>query len=117
YTAYLHDLDGNAGPCTRALCTYLWETWSSCELWELYGIDDDVIPFTFDFPRADIYEMLSPDILHQLIKGTFKDHLVDWVGLYLILEHGETAGNEILDEIDRRYATTFSLLPSSCPDM
>ncbi|KAG5634080.1 hypothetical protein H0H81_003485, partial [Sphagnurus paluster] len=59
-------------------------------------------PFTFDFPRADIYEMLSPDILHQLIKGTFKDHLVDWVGLYLILEHGETAGNEILDEIDWR---------------
>ena len=60
-------------------------------------------PFTFDFPRADIHEILSPDLLHQLIKGTFKDHLVTWVGEYLVLEHGQTRANEILDDIDRRY--------------
>ncbi|KAJ7754298.1 hypothetical protein B0H14DRAFT_3096710 [Mycena olivaceomarginata] len=40
------------------------------------------------FPRADIHEMLSPDLLHQIIKGSFKDHLVTW----------------IMDEIDRRIA-------------
>ena len=59
-------------------------------------------PFTVHFPRADIHEMLSPDLLHQLIKGTFKDHLVQWVGDYLAIEHGESKANEILDDIDRR---------------
>ena len=46
--------------------------------------------------------MLTPDLLHQVIKGTFKDHLVTWVGEYLVLEHGEKRANEILDDIDRR---------------
>ena len=59
-------------------------------------------PFTHDFPRADIHEILSPDILHQLIKGTFKDHLVEWVGEYLVQEHGKARANQILDDIDRR---------------
>lgn len=76
----------------------------SKRLWDEYGIDDDITPFTFHFPRADIHEMLSADLLHQLIKGTFKDHLVQWVGDYLYLEHGEARANEILDDIDRRIA-------------
>ncbi|KAF8806485.1 hypothetical protein BYT27DRAFT_7224251 [Phlegmacium glaucopus] len=52
-------------------------------LWDEYGIVGDVLPFTANFPRADIHELLTPDLLHQLIKGTFKDHLVTWVGEYL----------------------------------
>ena len=39
-------------------------------------------PFTMAFLRADIHELLAPDLLHQVIKGTFKDHVVDWVEKY-----------------------------------
>jgi hypothetical protein len=59
-------------------------------------------PFTNGFPRADIHELLSPDLLHQVIKGTFKDHLVTWVGQYLVQTHGEARANVILDDIDKR---------------
>ena len=59
-------------------------------------------PFTNDFPRADIYEMMSPDILHQIIKGAFKDHLVKWVNDYLEITHGKARADEIRDEIDDR---------------
>ena len=59
-------------------------------------------PFTNGFPRADIHELLAPDLLHQVIKGTFKDHLVTWVGEYLVITHGKARAKEISDDIDRR---------------
>lgn len=59
-------------------------------------------PFTTSFPRADIHELLSCDLLHQVIKGTFKDHLVAWVEDYLKLKHGKSAAAKIMSDIDRR---------------
>ncbi|KAJ7093512.1 hypothetical protein C8R44DRAFT_989924 [Mycena epipterygia] len=71
-------------------------------LWDEYGVRSDVVPFTNDFPRADIHELLSSDLLHQVIKGTFKDHIVSWVNEYLHSEHGEKRAFEIIQDIDRR---------------
>ena len=59
-------------------------------------------PFTEHFPNANIYELITLDLLHQLIKGVFKDHLVEWVCEYLKHEHGKSKADSILDEIDRR---------------
>ena len=56
------------------------------------------------FPRADIHELLTPDLLHQVIKGTFKDHLIQWIVDYLGEVYSTSKAEEILDEIDRRYA-------------
>ncbi|EMD36420.1 hypothetical protein CERSUDRAFT_52595 [Gelatoporia subvermispora B] len=75
------------------------------EAWDSYGIVNDIMPFTNDFPRADIHELLSPDLLHQLIKGTFKDHLVSWVEDYLEIVHGEEGAKKILTDIDNRIAS------------
>ncbi|KAI6000310.1 hypothetical protein F5J12DRAFT_906624 [Pisolithus orientalis] len=71
-------------------------------LWDAYGIVGDTIPFTSSFPRANIYQLIAPDILHQIIKGMFKDHLVEWVESYLKTMHGTTKANAILDDIDQR---------------
>jgi hypothetical protein len=90
-------------------------------LWDGYGVVGDLVvcnhlvglfipsdcdasqPFTNDFPRADIHQLIAPDLLHQLIKGTFKDHLVSWVGEYINNTHGKARANQILDDIDKRY--------------
>ncbi|KAF8256793.1 hypothetical protein EI94DRAFT_1849394 [Lactarius quietus] len=45
-------------------------------LWDSFGIYKDIVPFTHGFPHADIHELLLPDLLHQVIKGVFKDHLL-----------------------------------------
>ncbi|KAG1727956.1 uncharacterized protein EDB91DRAFT_1253701 [Suillus paluster] len=81
---------------------------NSDALWDEFGIISILVPFTNDFPRADIYQLLSFDLLHQLVKGAFKDHLVDWVVEYLRLTHGTKRGDEIMSDIDHRIAAVAS---------
>ncbi|KAF7372543.1 hypothetical protein MVEN_00116600 [Mycena venus] len=76
------------------------------ELWDDFGIVGDIIPFTADFPRADIHELISMDLLHQIIKGTFKDHIVDWVEEYIRATNDNAEADRILADIDRRIAIT-----------
>ena len=72
-------------------------------------------PFTMRFPRADIHELLTSDLLHQAIKGAFKDHLVQWVEDYLNLIYGPSKAKSILDEIDRRYVGPCLFEPAITP--
>ncbi|KAG2005607.1 hypothetical protein CC2G_001999 [Coprinopsis cinerea AmutBmut pab1-1] len=69
------------------------------------GIRDDVVPFTDWFPRADIHELIAPDLLHQVIKGAFKDHLVEWINEYIYATNSETKALEIIQDIDRRISS------------
>jgi hypothetical protein len=59
-------------------------------------------PFTDKFPQADIHELLAPDILHQLIKGCLKDHLITWVVKYIKVNHSAKEASRILDDIDHQ---------------
>ncbi|KAG2050399.1 hypothetical protein BDR06DRAFT_974481 [Suillus hirtellus] len=86
--AHQGDLDGGGIPCTRE--------------------HTDLLPFTNDFPRANIHQLISFGLLHQLVTGAFKDHLVDWVLKYLKLTHGTKRGEEIMSDIDCRIAAVAS---------
>ncbi|KAG2112213.1 uncharacterized protein F5147DRAFT_744532 [Suillus discolor] len=66
-------------------------------LWHKYGIIQEVVV-------SDIHKLISLDILHQIIKGMFKYHLVDWVEEYLLLTHRASCAAEIMDDIDQRIA-------------
>ncbi|KAM5541077.1 hypothetical protein V8D89_005388 [Ganoderma adspersum] len=47
-------------------------------------------PFWAGLPYANIFTCIAPDLLHQLHKGMFKDHLVKWVS------------TDLEDELDAR---------------
>ncbi|KAG1888514.1 hypothetical protein F4604DRAFT_2023854 [Suillus subluteus] len=98
------NLDEPAGWRCRHHTDVLVEEGTLDALWDEYGIVGDLVPFMNDFARADIHELIAPDILHQLIKGTFKDHLVDWIEKYLYQMHSKKDAERIMDDIDRRIA-------------
>ncbi|KAG1737260.1 hypothetical protein EDB19DRAFT_1895859 [Suillus lakei] len=81
--------EGTYGRCSRNHTKFLVEE-----------LELDIVPFTNYFPCTDIHKLLSPDILHQLIKGAFKDHLVSWVHDYIEAQYTEANANKILDDID-----------------
>ncbi|KAH9027218.1 hypothetical protein EDB85DRAFT_1893036 [Lactarius pseudohatsudake] len=103
-TAPANDLDSGQQtlqkpvPHSQAHTEILVEEFELGVLWDEYGL-----PFTHYFPRADINELLSPDLLHQLIKGAFKDHLVTWVNEYIEAKYPASQAQKILNDIDQRH--------------
>ncbi|KAI9449194.1 hypothetical protein BJY52DRAFT_1206414 [Lactarius psammicola] len=103
------NLDSGTGhQRTHEKTNYLIKCFDSRALWDAFGVYEDVMPFTHSFPCTDIHELLTPDLLHQLIKGIFKDHLVTWVGEYLHQIHGESCSLEIIADINQRISIVLS---------
>ncbi|KIM54141.1 hypothetical protein SCLCIDRAFT_137404 [Scleroderma citrinum Foug A] len=100
-TTHNNNLDGGGGCWSHKLSEVLHDVLDPQILSNDYGIHN-IVPFTSDFPHADIHELIALDLLHQLIKGTFKDHLVIWINKYLELEHGKQHAGEIIADIDCR---------------
>ncbi|KAI6100074.1 hypothetical protein EDD16DRAFT_1697264 [Pisolithus croceorrhizus] len=81
-TASPDDLDASGPPHTAELMRALIEELQASVAWDEWGINANIV----------------------LIKGGFKDHLVEWVGKYLELVYGKAGAKEWLADIDHHIA-------------
>ncbi|KAI9464275.1 hypothetical protein F5148DRAFT_982209, partial [Russula earlei] len=102
-TAPAKDLDsGQYGHHSQVHAEMLVEEFELGMLWDEYGLVRDIVPLTSGFPRADINKLLLPDLLHQLIKGAFKDHLVTWVNDYIKIKYSASEAHKVFNDIDQQ---------------
>ncbi|KIO14690.1 hypothetical protein M404DRAFT_118735 [Pisolithus tinctorius Marx 270] len=110
-TAQNSSLDSGSRLQAHAHSKQLCMTMDSQTLWNDYGIVGGIKLFTAHFPCVDIHELIAPELLHQLIKGTFKDHLITWVNKYLEQNYPRQKALEIIAEIDHCRLAAVLLFP------